>query len=102
MDKITPPPMPEPTLDDHEYELWGQNVRANFFTADQLTARDAQWLAIVKEAVQALRTGLEMTQELLAMKREALGDDYRLTRTYWEAEREITEAIAAAIKEPQQ
>jgi hypothetical protein len=52
------------------------------------------------KAMQALRTGLEITQELLAMKREALGDDYRLTRPYWEAEREITEAIASLDSKP--
>lgn len=36
MTDITWPPMPEPTLEDHEYELWGQNVRANFYTAKQV------------------------------------------------------------------
>lgn len=49
--------------------------------------------------LEALRTGLEMAQELLAIKREALGDDYRLTRTYWEAERELQAALAEAEQE---
>ena len=31
-------PLPEPTLEDHEYEMWGQNVLADFYTADQLRA----------------------------------------------------------------
>jgi hypothetical protein len=47
-----------------------------------------------EQLAQALRTGLEMTQELLAIKRDALGDDYSRTRTYWEAEREISAALA--------
>ncbi len=28
--------LPPPTLEDHEYELWGQNVRADFYTAEQM------------------------------------------------------------------
>jgi len=46
------------------------------------------------KVAQALRTGLEMTQELLAMKHGALGDDYMRTRSYWAAEREISAALA--------
>lgn len=50
---------------------------------------------LTKQMAEALRTGLEMTQELLAMKREALGDDYQWTRAYFEAERELSAALAA-------
>lgn len=32
------PPLPQPTLEDHDYELWGQNVRGDFFTAEQMHA----------------------------------------------------------------
>lgn len=32
------PPLPEPTLERHEYELWGQNVCSDFFTPDQMCA----------------------------------------------------------------
>lgn len=52
------------------------------------------------QLAQALRTGLEMTQELLAIKREALGDDYSRTRTYWEAERELSAAIVSLEAQP--
>lgn len=40
------PPLPEPTLESHEYELWGQNVLGDFFTA-------AQVIAIQREAYEA-------------------------------------------------
>lgn len=50
---------------------------------------------------QALRAGLEAAQELLAIKREALGDDYTKTRGYWEAERELSAALAAHEAEKQ-
>jgi hypothetical protein len=33
--------LPEPTLEDHEYELWGQNVRADFYTSQQMRAYGA-------------------------------------------------------------
>ena len=45
----TLPPMPEPTLEDHEYELWGQNVRSDFFTADQMRAYAAAAVAMERE-----------------------------------------------------
>ncbi len=32
------PPLPEPTLEDHDWELWGQNVRSDFYTREQLLA----------------------------------------------------------------
>lgn len=62
MDKITPPPMPEPDeffilggLDWHratkEYFDSSRAPKFALFSADQLTARDAQWLAIVKERI---------------------------------------------------
>ncbi len=44
---------------------------------------------------QALKAGIEAAQELLAIKREALGDDYTKTRSYWETERELVAALAA-------
>ena len=56
MDNITPPPMPEP---EGTFVVLGRNEawdeRTGQFTADQLHARDAQWLAIVKEAVERER-----------------------------------------------
>lgn len=48
-----------------------------------------------KQLAEALRTGLEAAQELLAIKREALGEDYARTRSYWAATREIATALAA-------
>jgi hypothetical protein len=54
--QITPPPMPEPEgtfVVLGRSEAWDE--RTGQFTADQLHARDAQWLAIVKEAVLAER-----------------------------------------------
>ena len=33
---VATPALPEATLEDHEYELWGQNARADFYTADQM------------------------------------------------------------------
>ncbi len=32
-------PLPEPDLEDHEYELWGQNVRGYFFSLEAAAAR---------------------------------------------------------------
>lgn len=32
------PTLPEPDLEDHEYELWGQNARGDFFSAEKLRA----------------------------------------------------------------
>jgi hypothetical protein len=32
------PPLPEPTLEDHDWELWGQNVRSDFYTREQVLA----------------------------------------------------------------
>ena len=54
--QITPPPMPEPEgtfVVLGRSEAWDE--RTGQFTADQLSARDAQWLAIVKEAVERER-----------------------------------------------
>ena len=30
------PPLPEPTVEDHPMELWGQNVAADLFNAEQM------------------------------------------------------------------
>ena len=38
-------PLPEPTLEDHEHELWGQNVRSNFYTEEQVRSILRSWLA---------------------------------------------------------
>lgn len=59
-------------------------------------AERARLVEAAPRMLEALRTGLEMTQELLAMKRLALGDDYTKTCDYWEAERELSAVIAAA------
>jgi hypothetical protein len=40
-----PPPLPPPALEDHPYERWGQNMSGDFYTADQMRARDAYWIA---------------------------------------------------------
>lgn len=82
------------------WEVFQAGARAALATPQPL-AVPAQSPAEGDAIGAALRTALEMAQELLAMKREALGDDYRLTRNYWEAEREITAAIAAHEAQPQ-
>ena len=75
MDNITPPPMPEPALAGSigtccgNYTTGGSYMGQteelccgrpdeawpDYFTADQLAARDQQWLAIVTEAVERER-----------------------------------------------
>ncbi len=47
------------------------------------------------KAVIALRTGLEVALELLAMKGEALGHDSERIQTYKDAVAELREALAA-------
>lgn len=34
--------MPKPDLEDHEYELWGQNMRDDFVTVEKMYAYAAQ------------------------------------------------------------
>jgi hypothetical protein len=46
------------------------------------------------KAVMALRTGLEVALELLAMKGEALGHDSERIQTYKDAVMELREALA--------
>lgn len=43
------PDLPEPTLEDHPLELWGQNVASDLFTADQMRAYAAQAVAEERE-----------------------------------------------------
>lgn len=43
-------PLPEPFIEDHDWELWGQNRVSNLYTEEQMKARDAEW----EEEVNAL------------------------------------------------
>lgn len=36
-------PLPEPLIEGHDWELWGQNMVSNLYTEEQMKARDAEW-----------------------------------------------------------
>ncbi len=38
----TLPPLPKPTLEAHEYEIWGRNVNGDFYTTEPLMERIAE------------------------------------------------------------
>lgn len=59
------PKLPEPTLEDHEYELWGQNVRADFYTSEQLRAALAAQAKAHAAELEACRRGAGRVQEVV-------------------------------------
>lgn len=72
------PPLPEPAIEDHPAELWGQNVLHDLFTADQMRAYAQQALQEACAERDALREAKEnevAALALLARMRQACGDD---------------------------
>lgn len=53
------PPLPEPAIEDHPAELWGQNVLHDLFTADQMRAYAQQALQEACAERDALRAQVE-------------------------------------------
>ena len=69
--------LPEPTPEDHEYELWGQNVKADFYTADQMRAAIAAKDAELAEAWAGWERECNDTDKLL----RGLGLEPEICRT---------------------
>ena len=47
---MTMPPLPPPDLEDHETELWGQNVRGNYWGAERVKKYGAACAAAAVKA----------------------------------------------------
>lgn len=73
------PPLPEPTIQDAPYELWGQNVAGDFFTEEQMRAygqacvqeRDAV-IAALKDDIAAHAAAIYENLSLLADARDEI------------------------------
>lgn len=59
-------PLPAAALEDHEYERWGQNMSADFFTADQMRAYAAAQVAAEREARLEAQRQLEVLKARIA------------------------------------
>jgi hypothetical protein len=95
------PPLPAATLEDHEYELWGQNVRSDFFTADQMHAYATAATAALRAELDALRAAYRKMRNSAAGYSNYCDDTAntrRCEREYEEAEA-MFRAIDAAMKE---
>lgn len=98
MSDSTPlPALPEPDLEDHEYELWGQNARGDFFGAGQMHAYAR---AAVAEAVQREREIADAMARTLETF-EAQGSDKTAALRAYYAHRAAIRATPAPADTPE-
>lgn len=55
---MTLPQLPGPDLEDQDYELWGQNVRGDFWSAEKMRAYAAAAIEAQQAELERLRAAL--------------------------------------------
>ena len=105
---IKTPPMPKPV--GYTSRSWLANKGGGQFssirvvglelpihTADQLSARDQQWIEMVRPVVEAAERGLEYAEAELQQRKE-LYEPYGMERK-WATEQRDVDAIRAALSQ---
>ena len=89
------PPMPEPTLEEVEYEIWGQNARMDCYNSDQM--RGYATAAVLAEREACAKVCDDLANQWMQIAASCGGDDaHEVARSYMADE--LADAIRARGK----